>query len=326
MLQKEKSHITSMADEENTQYMLFKDGSGPVPYKLTNDYLFRAVFQTNPKALKGLVAALLHLEDSEITSIHIENPIELGTKIENKDFVLDIKLTLNDYSVINLEMQVRYQDFWKERSLCYTCRTFDSLNKGDLYEEVQPVIHIAFLDFPLFPEKTEFYGTYKIMNVKNLQVYSDKFTISVVDLNHIELATEEDKFYKIDYWARLFKATTWEEIKMLADDCKALIEAANTMYTITAEERIRQQCEAREENERIERTRLRLMAKAEAKAEEAVAKLEEAEAKLKEAEEMLAKTIEENARMKAEMQAKLDAMRAEVSRLQAESEKSGLTE
>ena len=46
-------------------------------------------------------------------------------------------------------------------------------------------------------------------------VYSDKFILSVVDLTKIELATEEDKQYQIDYWASLFKAKTWEELKMI---------------------------------------------------------------------------------------------------------------
>ena len=42
-------------------------------------------------------------------------------------------------------------------------------------------------------------------------LYSDKFTLSVVNLKHIELATEEDKAYRNDYWAALFKAKTWED-------------------------------------------------------------------------------------------------------------------
>lgn len=36
--------------------------TGNVRYKLTNDYLFRAVLQKNPKALRGLVGALLNLQ------------------------------------------------------------------------------------------------------------------------------------------------------------------------------------------------------------------------------------------------------------------------
>ena len=30
----------------------------------------------------------------------------------------------------------------------------------------------------------------------------------VIELNHTEMATEEDKKHKIDTWAKLFKATT----------------------------------------------------------------------------------------------------------------------
>ena len=49
----------------------------------------------------------------------------------------------------------------------------------------------------------------KAGTVKNHLVYSDKFIISVVNLNQIELATKEDQDYNIDYWARIFKAKTW---------------------------------------------------------------------------------------------------------------------
>jgi len=48
------------------------------------------------------------------------------------------------------------------------------------------------------------------------------------------MATEEDKDYQIDYKARLFKAKTWEEIKMLAENSEYLQEdlAANKLILI----------------------------------------------------------------------------------------------
>lgn len=39
----------------------------------------------------------------------------------------------------------------------------------------------------------------KGINMKNHLLYSSKFTLSVVNLNQIEVATEEDKKHKIDY-------------------------------------------------------------------------------------------------------------------------------
>ncbi len=47
-------------------------------------------------------------------------------------------------------------------------------------------------------------------------LYSSKFAVNVLDLSHIELATEEDKSWDLDFWAKLFKAKTWEKMKMSA--------------------------------------------------------------------------------------------------------------
>lgn len=161
---------------------------------------------------------------------------------------------LNDNTRINLEMQVANEYNWPERSLSYLCRSFDQLYRGQKYEEVLPVIHIGFLDFTLHPEAPEFYATYKMLNIRNHFVYSDKFILSVVNLNRIELATDEDKTYDIDYWARIFKAKTWEEIQMLAKDNEYLQEVAESLYVANADEIVRQQCRAREDAERLQRT------------------------------------------------------------------------
>lgn len=58
----------------------------------------------NKNILKGLIASLLHIPLKRIKSTHILNPIELGKVFDNKTFVLNVKVLLNDTSVINLEM------------------------------------------------------------------------------------------------------------------------------------------------------------------------------------------------------------------------------
>ena len=220
---------------------------GPITIPMTNDYLFRALLQRNNNVLKGLISALLHLDPKDISSVLITNPIELGKTFEEKDFILDIKLIMNNYVIINLEMQVINEHNWPDRSLNYLCRCFDSLEKGDSYTSAHPVIQIGLLNFTLFPEYPEFYATYKFLNVKNYTLYSDKLCLSVLDLTHIDLATKEDKQYQLDYWAALFKSTTWEDLKMLAQDNEYIRQASETIYQLSQEEAIRQQCEARED-------------------------------------------------------------------------------
>ena len=225
----------------------FLTAQGAVQYGMTNDYMFRAVLQTSNKALQGLICSLLHIKHEDILSVEITNPIILGEAVENKEFRLDINVNLNNSARINLEMQVAGKLTWPDRSLIYLCRSFDMLNHGQDYQEIQPVIHIGFLDYTMFDDFPEFYATNKLLNVKNNHVYSDKLTLNVVDLSRIDLATEEDKAYHIDYWAKLFKATTWEEIKMLAAKDQYIDEASKTIFRLSADEQIRKRCLDREE-------------------------------------------------------------------------------
>ena len=229
----------------------FASATGKIEYGFTNDYMFRAVLQKNKKVLKALICALLHLKPDEVNSVEITNPIILGETITDKDFMLDIHVALNNSTNINLEMQVQNLGNWTERSLSYLCRNFDTLNSGDDYKEATPAIHIGFLDFTLFPEVPEFYATYRMMNVKNHHLYSSKFTLSVVDLTKIDLATDKDITWSIDHWARLFKATTWEEIKMIAKNNETLQEASETLYSMHCEETIRGMARARQDYNRL---------------------------------------------------------------------------
>ena len=239
---------------QNKTVRSFMEATGVIEYNMTNNYMFRFILQKNQKVLKGLICSLLHLRPEQIKSIKITNPINLAGDVTGKEFILDIQVLLNDDTLINLEMQVANEHNWPERSLSYLCRSFDQLYRGQKYEPSLPVIHIGFLDYTLFPDYPEFYSTYKLLNVKNFNPYSSKFVLSVVDLNKIELATEEDKFYRIDYWARIFKAKTWEELKMWAENDEYLEEAADSLYIANADEIVRQQCRAREDAERHERT------------------------------------------------------------------------
>ena len=231
--------------------------TGKIRFNMTNDYLFRYVLQSNEKVLRGLICSLLHLNPKEIKSTVIKNPIKLDDEITAKEFVLDIEICLNNDTYINLEMQVVNKHNWTDRSLSYLCRTFDQLQQGQEYNETLPVIHVGFLDYTLFPDSPEFYATYKMMNTKNYRVFNDKFILSVVDLTKIEMATEEDTQSGLAYWARIFKAKTWEEIKMLVQNDEYLKEAAESIYIANEDEIVKQKCRAREEAERFERTMLR---------------------------------------------------------------------
>ena len=277
----------------NTQkYTSLEEATGKLDYLLTNDCMFHVVFQKNPKALQGLCASLLHMHPEEIRSVEVLNPFEFKTMPTDKTFVLDLKVMLNDNSILNFEVQVIDEKDWPERSLTYACRTFDQLKKGESYLDVKPIRHIGFLDYNLTGFSPEFYATYQLLNIKNHEIYTGKFTLSVVNLNQIELATEEDRKYGIDHWARLFKATTWEAIKQMAQENEYISSAAETMFESSQDCSMRIYLEGVEEANRIRRGQ-------EIRLERAETALREAQEELQAKDEELKSLTEELARLKA---------------------------
>ena len=224
-----------------------ENATGKVKYSLTNDILFHIVLQDDDYALKGLIASLLHLEPSDIKKTKVLNPILPGDPPDAKLCILDIYVLFNDDSYINLEMQVEDQQNWVPRSLTYLSREFDQLKHGDDYTLVKPVYHVGFLNFTLFEDHPEFHATYRLQNIRDGYTYTDKFSLHVLELNHINLATDEDRYYKTDKWASLFKATTWEEIKMLAQENDYIMSAAKSMYSSVTDPRILKLCTRRQE-------------------------------------------------------------------------------
>ena len=258
----------------------------PLRYRLSNDYMFRAVFQSYPKALEGLCRSVLHLSPKDNVKVTLRNPVELGRNIESTEFILDLAVIVNGSLYLNLEMQMYHEPYWIERSISYTCRSFDNLNHGKKYDTVLPVVHVGFLDYDLFPKHPQFFSTYLLTDTKNRQIYSDKFRISVVNLNHTELATEEDKTFITDLWARTFKAENWEEINMLAQQNEYIKEAVSGIAVLTEDEQIRQQYQAREDFEYWERIKenghkqeLKKKEKALAEKDKALANLTEKESR-----------------------------------------------
>jgi predicted transposase/invertase (TIGR01784 family) len=223
--------------------------TGEIEYNMTNDYMFRALFQKNNNALKGLLSALLHMQPEEILSVEVTNPILIGEEIKDKEFRLDIKAVLNDYQQVNLEMQIANRYDWPERSIGYLSRMYNTLQRGEQYINTKPAIHIGILNFSPFEEQPIFYSRNLLMDIVQHRIYSSKFAVNVLDLSHIELATDEDKDWNLDFWAKLFKAKTWEEIKMIAKDNEYFTEASNTLCDLYENFNVRERCRDREDYE-----------------------------------------------------------------------------
>lgn len=283
--------------------------TGNIPIRMTNDYLFKALLQESERTRKAIICSIMHYDPKSVTDVLIKNPIVLGDTIDEKDIILDVNVCLNGGVMIDLEMQVVNHRDWIERSIYYVSRNYANLETGNIYLNVLPSIQIGFLDYTLFTDSPAFHSTYMLMDTKTSRKYSDKFQIKVIDLTQIELATDEDKSYNIDRWARFFKAKTWEELDMIATNDSAMKEAVNTIYNLSENERIRQQCQAREDWERRTGWLIRENERQKNELAETKAELSETKTELSETKAELSETKAELSKKDAEILALKERLR-----------------
>ena len=100
---------------------------------LTDDYVFKRVFTKDGQEdmLKDLLSAILNVE---IKKIEIKNPELTKQNRETKREILDIRATINDDSLIDVEMQVRDYRNIDKRSIAYLTKLYsEQLQAGDDY-------------------------------------------------------------------------------------------------------------------------------------------------------------------------------------------------
>ena len=90
------------------------------------------VMQQSKAALRGLVCALKGIQESDVKNIEVLNPINLNSA--GKETIMDLKLTLNNNEVLNIELQVYPDKHWIRRSILYLGRTYDSIGLGENYD------------------------------------------------------------------------------------------------------------------------------------------------------------------------------------------------
>ena len=289
MSQKEKTVISDVLKMEGVSEAL-KNATGIIPYTFLNDYMFRVILQKHKNVLRSIVCACLKLKAEKVQDIVVQNPIEPGEAIDDKTFILDIHVLLNN-TIINLEMQVLDLKDWPERSLSYLARSYDNVAKGDEYINVKPVYHIGFLNYTLFQKYPEFFARYRMMNIKNHNLYTTKFNLYVVDLTQIELATQEDVDTGLVYWTQVFKAKTWEELRQMAERNQELQEATEALYVYNQDEIVKEKCRARQDYYNHERGTQKRLEEARLALEESKAVIETQKEVLEKDKELLKKSV-----------------------------------
>ena len=150
-------------------------------HKFTYDVLFKSLFVKNPDLLKSFVAALLHIPFEGIKQFEIRNSEIPPDWFDKKFCRLDINLEVNGQR-IDIEVQVRDEGDYRERSLFYWAREFSSaIDRGQTYVKLPKTVVINILNFPLF-ECEEFYSEFRAIEVSRHEPLTDRMSMQYYEL------------------------------------------------------------------------------------------------------------------------------------------------
>ena len=153
-----------------------------------NDYAFKKLFGRveNIVILQDFLAAVLELEKEELRDIVIENPAVGNYYADEKQGILDIKLTLSNGQKVNIEMQNLWEPYYEKRTYFYwASRYLEKFEQGKTYQYLPRCvsIHILGEEFPL---STELHSIYRVMNVRTFQPFSDDLEFHFLDLTKLK--------------------------------------------------------------------------------------------------------------------------------------------
>ena len=210
----------------------------------TVDFCFKELMQ-NPKVRKGFISALLNLSPNEVEDTVLLPTLLPRDSADDKQGIMDVRVLLKNGTQMNMEMQVKYFEYWDERALFYLSKMFDSqIHKGESYEKLQKCIHVSILDFIHFPNDKECYRRIHFRDDKTSHLYSDKMELQILELKKLpsDVKTSQD----ILTWMKFFSGKSRKEFQNMAKTNEYLDEAYNTLLNLSADEKKRLEYEARE--------------------------------------------------------------------------------
>lgn len=224
--------------------------------KLKLDIIFKRVFGNahNDKIIIAFLEDLLEMERGTIQEIFIENVELPPNELEKKFSRLDLKMKV-DNQIVNIELQVKPEDDFGERTLFYWAKIFtEELGSGEEYGELRKTICINIINFNFF-ECKEYHSHFQALEKKRHELLSDKFDIHFFELKKIKNSSEKKP---MEDWLNLINAETEGELMDIekSTQIKEVRDAIVILRELNADEKVKQEAYYREKRLHDEATAL----------------------------------------------------------------------
>ena len=225
------------------------------------DVVFHALFRPgNEKITKAMIEAATK---EKIESINLENNQYLvGKYPEEKLGIVDLKATLNNGTICDIEIQLADNKDTAERFLYYWSRIYTSqLVKGDDYAKLNKVIGIIILDYAF--EKTkeieQLSTKWKIREVttgKEIEL-TDVLELYIIELPKVREIIKKEPKNKLAQWVMFLNNPNEREVTRIMEENEEIKEAMEELEEISKDEQLRRIAELKEKAIRDEQNGLR---------------------------------------------------------------------
>lgn len=194
---------------------------------LTSDYVFKRIFgqEENKEALKDFLESILKIK---IEKVEINNPEIPKDFYDSKYGMLDLKVTLDNQIIVNVEMQVQNQHNIEQRSTYYMTSVYSQqIGESEPYTNCKKVIVINILNFNYY-RRNSYHSIARMKFEKNNQEEyvdmgyknEDEYATDYIEMHIIELQKFKKKNPKIDtkleQWLWLFIGGEEEKMRRIS--------------------------------------------------------------------------------------------------------------
>lgn len=214
------------------------------------DVVFYSLFKIgNEEITKAIISAVTK---EKIEKINLNNDrYIIGKYPEEKLGILDLRATLNDGVICNIEIQLADNKDTAERFLYYWSRIYSSqLIKGDRYEKLNKVIGIVIIDYDF--EKTkeieELSTKWKIKEVTTraeLEL-TDALELHIIEIPKAREILKKQPENKLAQWMLFLNDPNEEEVSEIMKNNEEIKEAMKELEEISNNEELRRVAELRE--------------------------------------------------------------------------------
>ena len=205
---------------------------------LTVDISFKYFFTSSgsEEVLAHFLSVTLELPLDEFSKIKVLNPVLSKEDINDKDFIVDIRIETKSGNQIHVEMQFQDHENFAERIVAYNGRLFGGqINRGDNYTKLKEAYSIIVTNFDMFPKTPHYRDIFKYKGM-----YGDVLTeLTQIHILQLPKLPKEARSL-LEYWLKLFTVKKEEELKMILEKVPEMDKAIRHLRVLSADDRAKQ--------------------------------------------------------------------------------------